>query len=410
MKTRYRPLLAVLLACGLITAACSSDDSESTAQAATAGETAAAAPNPGAQDPVAVHQAMRKLWQDHVTWTRLYIVSAVAGLPDADAAARRLLQNQADIGNAIKPYYGEEAGAKLTELLRGHILTAADLLTAAKAGDQAKLGTAKDAWYVNADEIATFLAGANPAWPADTLKSMMRGHLDQTLAEATARLQGNWAQDISEYGHIVQHIVQMSDALASGIATQFPDKFSPPSVPANELAFRDAMRNLWEDHVQWTRLYIVSAVGGLPDADAAAGRLLQNQADIGNAIKPYYGEEAGAKLTELLRGHILTAADLLGAAKADDQPKLTKAKADWYANGDEIATFLAGANPAWPADTLKTMMRGHLDQTLAEATARLQANWAQDISEYEHIHSHILEMSDALATGIIAQFPAKFAY
>ena len=228
MKIRYRPLLAVFLACGLITAACSSDDSESTAQAATAqGETAAAgAPNPGAQDPVAVHQAMRKLWQDHVTWTRLYIVSAVAGLPDADAAAGRLLKNQADIGNAIKPYYGEEAGAKLTELLRGHILTAADLLTAAKSGDQAKLGTAKDAWYVNADEIATFLVGANPAWPADTLKTMMRGHLDQTLAEATARLQANWAQDISKYEHIHSHILEMSDALAIGIVTQFPAKFA----------------------------------------------------------------------------------------------------------------------------------------------------------------------------------------
>lgn len=228
MKPRYRPLLAVLLACGLITAACSSDDSESTAHAATArGETAAAgAPKPGAQDPVAVHQTMRKLWQDHVTWTRQYIVSAVAGLPDTDAAAGRLLQNQADIGNAIKPYYGEEAGAKLTELLRGHILTAGDLLGAAKAGDQAKLGTAKDAWYVNADEIATFLAGANPAWPADTLKSMMRGHLDQTLAEATARLQANWAQDISEYEHIHSHILEMSDALATGIITQFPAKFA----------------------------------------------------------------------------------------------------------------------------------------------------------------------------------------
>ena len=410
MKVRYRPLLAALLACGLITAACSSGDSEPVAQAKTApGEIAAAPAAPG-QDPVAVHQTIRKLWEDHVTWTRLYIVSAVAGLPDADAAAGRLLQNQADIGNAIKPFYGEEAGAKLTELLRGHILTAADLVGAAKAGDEAKVTKAKADWYVNGDEIATFLAGANPNWPADTLKSMMRGHLDQTLAEATARLQGNWAQDISEYGHIVEHIIQMSDALAGGIAAQFPEKFGSPSVPAAELAFRDAMRRLWEDHVQWTRLYIVSAVAGLPDADAAAGRLLKNQDDIGNAVKPYYGEEAGATLTELLRGHILTAADLVGAAKAGDQAKVTKAKADWYANGDEIATFLAGANPAWPLDTLKSMMRGHLDQTLAEATARLQANWAQDISEYEHIHSHILEMSDALAAGIITQFPAKFAY
>jgi hypothetical protein len=165
------------------------------------------------------------LWEDHVTWTRLYIVSAVAGLPDVEAAAGRLLQNQVDIGNAVKPYYGQEAGAKLTELLRGHILTAVDLLAAAKAGDQVKLAAMKDAWYVNGDEIASFLGGANPAWPVDTLKGMMRGHLDQTLGEATARLQGNWAQDIVEYGHIHDHILEMSDALAGGIVTQFPAKF-----------------------------------------------------------------------------------------------------------------------------------------------------------------------------------------
>jgi hypothetical protein len=76
---------------------------------------------------------MRKLWEDHVTWTRLYIVSAVAGLPDAGATAERLLQNQTDIGNAIKPFYGEAAGERLTALLRPHILIAAELVTAAKA-------------------------------------------------------------------------------------------------------------------------------------------------------------------------------------------------------------------------------------------------------------------------------------
>ncbi len=227
MKIRSRSLLALLSGLALLGAACSSDEPGAAgAKRASVSEAAAPAPASERQDPVAVRKTMRKLWEDHIQWTRLYIVSAVAGLPDAEAAAGRLLQNQADIGNAVKPYYGEQAGAKLTELLRGHILTAADLVTAAKAGDQAKLGTAKDAWYVNADEIAGFLAGANPAWPAETLKSMMRGHLDQTLAEATARLQGNWAQDISEYGHIHDHILEMSDALAAGIVTQFPQKFA----------------------------------------------------------------------------------------------------------------------------------------------------------------------------------------
>ena len=137
--------------------------------------------------------AMRKLWIDHVAWTRMYSISAAAGLPAAKPTTDRLLQNQADIGNAVAGYYGAEAGTKLTALLKDHILQAAELVTASKAGDQAKAADAKARWYKNADEIAVFLAAANPKhWPVETLKSAMKTHLDQTLEEASDRIQGKY--------------------------------------------------------------------------------------------------------------------------------------------------------------------------------------------------------------------------
>src|SRR5438045_5278235 len=118
--------------------------------------------------------AMRKLWEDHITWTRLFIVSAAADLPDKDATTQRLLQNQVDIGNAIKPIYGDAAGEKLTALLREHITTAAELVTAAKAQDTAKMGDAKTRWFANADAIAAFLSSANPKnWPSAEMTRMM---------------------------------------------------------------------------------------------------------------------------------------------------------------------------------------------------------------------------------------------
>ena len=121
---------------------------------------------------------MRKLWEDHITWTRLYIVSAVGGLADKDATAQRLLQNQTDIGNAIKPFYGDAAGAKLTALLRDHILVAAELIDAAKAGNKPKQDDATKRWFANADEIAAFLSGANAKnWPLADAKKMMHDHL-----------------------------------------------------------------------------------------------------------------------------------------------------------------------------------------------------------------------------------------
>jgi hypothetical protein len=84
---------------------------------------------------IVFHDAMRKLWEDHITWTRLYIISAAEDLPDKALTAQRLLQNQADIGDAIKRFYGEAAGDQLTALLEEHILIAAELIDAAKAGD-----------------------------------------------------------------------------------------------------------------------------------------------------------------------------------------------------------------------------------------------------------------------------------
>jgi hypothetical protein len=170
--------------------------------------------------------AMRKLWEDHIIWTRQVIVSAVAGLPDLSFAVDRLMQNQVDIGNAVKPFYGDPAGDKLIALLKEHISGAYQVLTAAKAGDNAKLNTENKAWYKNADDIAAFLAGANPAnWPLDAMKMHMKEHLDLTLAEAVARLGMKWTDDIMAYEKVHAQILGMADMLSSGIIDQFPKKF-----------------------------------------------------------------------------------------------------------------------------------------------------------------------------------------
>jgi len=178
--------------------------------------------------PAAAHlrQGMRTLWQDHVLWTRLVIVSTAGGLADLDPTTQRLLRNQDDIGNAIKPYYGNEAGEKLTGLLRTHILQAAAVLAAAKANNAASLDSAKTAWFANANDIADFLSGANPkSWPKDKMRAMMREHLDLTLAEATDQLQGRYAESVEDYDRVQNEILSMADALSDGIVMQFPKKF-----------------------------------------------------------------------------------------------------------------------------------------------------------------------------------------
>ena len=173
--------------------------------------------------------------------------------------------------------------------------------------------------------------------------------------------------------------------------------------------FQDEMRKLWEDHVTWTRLAIVSFVDDLSDLEPTVARLLQNQSDIGDAIKPYYGDDAGDQLTKLLEGHINGAVDLLSAAKAGNQHQVKKASSAWYRNGNQVADFLSGANPDnWPRKEMRSMMRTHLDQTLAEATLRLEGDHEAEIRTYDELHVHILEMADVLSDGIVAQFPEEF--
>ena len=170
--------------------------------------------------------AMRKLWSDHVVWTRCYVVSAISDLPDTGATAARLLRNQEEIGNAIVPYYGQAAGDRLTQLLKEHITIAVDLVAAAKTGDQNKFSDADTRWTKNASDIATFLNKANPNWPEKDVTDLLNLHLKLTKEEATARLNKNWNEDIGKFDEIFTEIMVLADALADGVVKQFPDKFN----------------------------------------------------------------------------------------------------------------------------------------------------------------------------------------
>ncbi|MFI5333132.1 MAG: glycosyltransferase [Candidatus Babeliales bacterium] len=168
---------------------------------------------------------MRKLWSDHVWWTRDYIIAAVADAPDLKAATDRLLKNQEDIGSAVASYYGKEAGEKLTALLKEHILIAAEVVSAAKANDSGSLKTADEKWHVNADAIALFLSKANPHWSNSEMQDMMYKHLKLTTEETVARLKKDWVGDVQTFDKVFDEIMMMADMLTAGIAQQFPEKF-----------------------------------------------------------------------------------------------------------------------------------------------------------------------------------------
>jgi hypothetical protein len=175
---------------------------------------------------VAFHDAMRALWEAHGAWTHMVIVSFVSGNPDLKAEEQVLLQNQVDIGNAVKPYYGAAAGNKLTALLKAHILGAVTVLEAAKSGDQAKLAQAESAWSANGRQIADFLHAADPRFLSrSAARQMMAIHLKQVIGQAVDELTGKYAAGARAFGPYIQHILDMADMISGGIIRQFPSRF-----------------------------------------------------------------------------------------------------------------------------------------------------------------------------------------
>lgn len=207
----------------------------------------------------------------------------------------------------------------------------------------------------------------------------------------------------------------MSVVLAWGVLGGMPPKahaaeilvVAPMAAENKRTAFRKSMRKLWAEHVVWTRSYIVAAVAGAPDTAETASRLLRNQAEIGAAFVPYYGEEMGAKLGQLVKEHVLIAAEVVAALKKGNDAKYQAADKRWHDNASEIASLLNAANPNWSKEAYVAMFDDHLALTTKQMSARLHKKWADDISAFDEVYAQVLMMADDLADGVIMQFPEK---
>ena len=164
---------------------------------------------------------LRKLWMQHVYWTRMVIISMVSGLGDAEEASARLLQNPKDFAELLAPYYGKRTALQFQRLFSEHLLIAADLVSAAKAGDTQKAESARKKWYRNADEIAWFLSGINPHWNREKWRQMLYSHLAMTEKEAVLRLGEDYAADIKNFEEIEKEALDMADYMLLGMQRQF---------------------------------------------------------------------------------------------------------------------------------------------------------------------------------------------
>lgn len=195
----------------------------------------------------------------------------------------------------------------------------------------------------------------------------------------------------------------VSDELR-GESTMYLESVSTPKSCNTQIELINTFRKLWEQHVMWTRSFLISAAANLGDLEPVTNRLLRNPTDFAKVLSKYYGEEKARRFESLLTEHIVIAASIVNAAKAGNTDMVNEERKKWYANADQIAEFLSSLNPYWSRTEWQMMLYDHLKLLEVEVVERLQGQFAKDVAQYDIIEDQALMMGDLMASGIKKQF------
>lgn len=213
----------------------------------------------------------------------------------------------------------------------------------------------------------------------------------------TVNLLNYWGPS-SSYTAPVRHILNTRDL------------YGREFISKAEADFKAMNRLLWEEHVNWTRMTIMSIVFKLPDLEEVQARLLRNATDMGNSLRPFYGDQIADKYADLIKKHLVLAAELVTAAASGDTKTAAEKEKEWYRNADEISVFLSSINPYINLEEIRKMFYTHLALTKQEAVTMIEGNFKEDVAIFDKIEAQALEMSDMIADAIIRQFPSMFGY
>ncbi len=170
-----------------------------------------------------------------------------------------------------------------------------------------------------------------------------------------------------------------------------------------QICLMNRLRQLWTQHVYWTRFFIISTVCGLNDSDAVTARLLQNPKDFADVFAPFYGRRDAQRFEKLFTEHLMIAAEFVNAAISQNSDRADKIRDEWYRNADAIACFLSKLNPYWNNAKWQEQLYSHLKMTEWEVAYRLQCDYEADIENFRNIENEALLMADYMFCGIVKQ-------
>lgn len=219
-----------------------------------------------------------------------------------------------------------------------------------------------------------------------------------------------------QYGTTVQNIIDTNIALNPydlRVGQQiyiYPNYEQDMSywISMNQVQLLKQMNLVWEQHIMWTRMLLISIAENLKDLDATQARLLRNPKDIADVFRKYYGNVVANKIQQLLTEHLTIGKDLIVALKNKNQEQATMLNTKWYQNADEMAEAFSSINPFYPKEEIRNMLYEHLRLTTNEVNNRLQGNYVADINSYDMVQKEILKMSQFFVNGIVKQFPNLF--
>lgn len=215
-----------------------------------------------------------------------------------------------------------------------------------------------------------------------------------------------------QYGTTVQSIIDVNMALNPYNLRVGQQIYIYPNheywISMNQVELIRQMNLVWEQHIMWTRMLLISIAEDLKDLEATQTRLLRNPKDIADVFRRFYGNAVANRIQQLLTEHLVIGKELIVALKNKNQEEATKLNTKWYQNADEMAEAFSSINPFYPKEEIRNMLYEHLRLTTNEVNYRLQGNYTEDINSYDMVQKEILKMSQFFVNGIVKQFPNLF--
>ena len=215
-----------------------------------------------------------------------------------------------------------------------------------------------------------------------------------------------------QYGTTVQSIIDANMALNPYNLRVGQQIYIYPNheywISMNQVQLIKQMNLVWEQHIMWTRMLLISIAENLKDLEATQTRLLRNPKDIADVFRRFYGIAVANRIQQLLTEHLVIGKDLIVALKNKNQEEATRLNTKWYQNADEMAEAFSSINPFYPKEEIRNMLYEHLRLTTNEVNYRLQGNYVEDINSYDMVQKEILKMSQFFVNGIVKQFPNLF--